>query len=366
MLSLLLTPLCLFAQCAGNISFTLDTPPNPDLTYPPGAVVELCVTMDGWNGNGQGSNWFEGFGLTLGSGWVTSTPTLTPDDAQADNSGTWVWVNTVTSSQTGLTAGPGFFFEGPQGPTDGNPGNDWGDNCGSGACVWEFCTSLTADVVSGLSLDIQVTPYGDGTMGSWTNGACTGQDVSTPIFGGTIGCTDCGCTDPNACNYDPIVCCDDGSCSYFSMGVITPSFISDTVCTGLQVTYSVTGDINSIYDWSVDGGDIIAPDLSNDCTILWGETPGSYTISVQETTEAGCIGLVETYDVEVAVPDIVFDPSSYDICLNAEAILNAEPLGGTWTHEFINGNVFSGQASGLYQPEYSTTIYGCDVVETIS
>ena len=60
------------AQCAGNLSYTVDTPPNSDNTYPPNTTIEVCVTMNGWNGNAQGSNWLEGFGFTLGSGWILS------------------------------------------------------------------------------------------------------------------------------------------------------------------------------------------------------------------------------------------------------------------------------------------------------
>ena len=31
--------------------------------------------------------------------------------------------------------GPGYFYEGPTGPIDGNPSNDWGD---AGNCTWSF------------------------------------------------------------------------------------------------------------------------------------------------------------------------------------------------------------------------------------
>ena len=121
----------LLSQCAGNMSWTL-SPVSPDNTYAPGSVVDLCVTMDGWNGNAQGSNWLEGFGLNLGPGWINVTPVTSPQDAGADASGTWIWMNTVTSASTGTVAGPGYFFEGPSGPVDGDTGNDWGDFCFDG------------------------------------------------------------------------------------------------------------------------------------------------------------------------------------------------------------------------------------------
>jgi hypothetical protein len=200
------------SQCSGDVTFTLDIPPAADLTYPPNTVVELCVTMTNWNGNAQGSNWLEGFGLALGTGWINVTPVTPPNDADNDASGTWIWVNTVTSDVTGLTAGPGYFFEGPTGPTDGNPGNDWGDYCMNGDCVWEFCVSMTASGVSADPLDIEVTPYSDGTMGSWGTEMCFDPPVS--IFDGEVGCTVYGCTNPIACNYNPNAGCDDGSCTY--------------------------------------------------------------------------------------------------------------------------------------------------------
>lgn len=400
------------SQCGGNITYNLSIPPASDGTYPPSTVVELCVTMTNWNGNSQGSNWMEGFGLTLGSGWVGVTPVTAPNDAEGDASGTWIWVTSVTSDATGLTAGPGYFFEGPTGPTDGNPGNDWGDSCPSTTCVWTFCVELTASSVSGESLDIGVTPYADGTMGSWGTEMCFDQVteiIDSEVGCNTYGCTDpvscnydsnaacddgsctyagcidpvacnydinaacddgtCtygGCTDPLACNFNPLAGCDDGSCGYFSMGNITHNFIPcpDTVCTGLELIYSVTGDENSTYNWTVTGGDIILPDQSKNCKILWGNIPGVYTITVQETTSAGCIGSIETCDVLVVVPDITY-PQNITICYNQSIVLNAEPHGGEWISEYMNGNTFIGYQPGGNFPKYRVNIYGCDYQESV-
>ncbi len=371
--------------------------------------------MTGWNGNAQGSNWMEGFGLTLGAGWVVVNPTLPPDDADADASGTWLWMNTVTSDATGLVAGPGYFFEGPTGPTDGNPGNDWGDYCMNGDCVWTFCVELTSSGNSGDPLNIEVQNFSDGTMGSWGNADCVGQDPPVSIFIGEVGCntygctnaaacnydanaacddgscilpgctdplacnfdlnapcddgscTYGGCTDPIACNFNPLAGCDDGTCNYFSMGDITHNFIPcpDTTCTGSEVMYSVTGNITSTYDWQVSGGGLVTTDLTKDCEIIWGDIPGTYTITVQETTEEGCVGVIKTCEVELIIPDIIFNHNSFSMCLNSSDEIIPFPQGGSWSSEFMNGNTFVGTKPGTYHPSYLTNIHGCDIQEEV-
>jgi gliding motility-associated-like protein len=403
------------SQCGGVTTFTTDIPPAADGTYPPNTTIELCVTMTGWNGNIQGSNWMEGFGLTLGAGWVVVNPTLAPDDAEADASGTWLWMNSVTSDATGLVAGPGYFFEGPTGPTDGNPGNDWGDFCGMGDCVWTFCVELTSSGNSGDPLNIEVQNFSDGTMGSWGNNDCVGQDPPVSIFIGEVGCntygctnaaacnydanaacddgscilpgctdpiacnfdlnapcddgscTYGGCTDPIACNFNPLAGCDDGTCNYFSMGDITHNFIPcpDTTCAGSEVMYSVTGNQSSTYEWHVTDGGLLTTDLTNDCEIIWGDIPGTYTITVQETTERGCVGIIKTCDVEVIIPDITFNDDKFSMCLNSSDEIIPFPQGGTWDSEFMNGNTFVGTESGTYHPSYLTNIHGCDIQEEV-
>jgi gliding motility-associated-like protein len=396
------------SQCAGFIDFDFNPQYPPNSTYAPGTEVTFCCTMTGWNGNDQGVNWFEGFGLTLGSGWESVTPLQAPNDADTD-SGDWIWVTSVTSESTGFTAGPGYFFEGPSGPTDGDPGNDYGDLCSNGDCVWEFCVVLVVSDNVGESLSIGVTPYADGTMGNWINWECF--DGPT-IWNGTVGCSVYGCTnqiacnyDPNAncddgncvlpgcidltaCNYDPtagcddgsctyegcidpLACnfnptagCDDGTCNYFSMGSITPC--PDTVCTGLEVNYSVTGNQSSIYDWHISGGGLVTTDQTNDCEIIWGNTPGTYTISVHEVTPQGCEGQDETCDVVVVMPEITFDTTNYDICLNNTVELEALPADGNWVDDFVNGNIFIGQTSGIFTPDYYAFIYGCDVIDNVT
>jgi hypothetical protein len=167
------------SQCNGTQSFTL-TPPPAAGTYTAGQTVTMCYTMTGYTQ--AGTNWIEGFDLTVGAGWAAVTPQTAPANCGGNGTGgQWVWRTLVTSTATPVqTVGPGYFFDLT---VDGNPGNDFGD---AGSCVWTFCVTLTvANVCTPQSLLLQVTPGSDGLWGSYTSTSC---DLATPftVFNGTI------------------------------------------------------------------------------------------------------------------------------------------------------------------------------------
>jgi hypothetical protein len=171
-----------YSQCVGTQSFTL-TPQPTSGTYLPGQTVTMCYTMVGYSQ--AGTNWIEGFDLTLGSGWASVTPQSAPANCGGNSTGgQWVWRTSVTSTTTPVvTVGPGYFFDLV---IDGNPGNDFGD---SGNCTWTFCVTLTvANVCTTQSLLIQVTAGPDGLWGSYNSTSC---DNVTPftVFNGTINIT---------------------------------------------------------------------------------------------------------------------------------------------------------------------------------
>lgn len=173
-----------YSQCVGTQSFTL-TPQPVNGTYNPGQVVTLCYTLSSFTQTS--SNWFEGFDLNLGPGWASVTPQTSPANCQGNSSGgQWLWMTSVTSNATPVTTvGPGYFFDLI---TDGNPGNDFGDNNTSN-CSWTFCVTLTvANVCTPQSLLIQVTAGSDGVWGSYNSTACDGLSPNT-IFNGTINVT---------------------------------------------------------------------------------------------------------------------------------------------------------------------------------
>jgi hypothetical protein len=168
-LVLSLTSLIAVGQCNGISSFNM-TPVAPPGGYLPGTVVNVCYTMTGYSQ--AGSNWVEGFDLTLGPGWTGLTPGAPPANCGGNTSGgQWIWMN-VCNTPVG-PVGPGWFFDLNN---DGNPANDFGD---SGSCTWTFCFTVTvAQGCTPQSLLIQVTPGSDGLWGSWNSTSC---DLVTPF-----------------------------------------------------------------------------------------------------------------------------------------------------------------------------------------
>jgi gliding motility-associated-like protein len=165
----LLQSILSYTQCAGTQSATL-SPPPPAGGYLPNTTVNVCYTMNGWPGLSVGANWLEGFSITVGPGWNAPQPVSAPADCNGGTTTGWLWMNSVTSTATGQTAGPGYFYEGPTGPQDNNPGNDWGDQ---GNCSWTMCFSVTTkQSCLPLNLNLSVTAGADGTWGSWSNASC--------------------------------------------------------------------------------------------------------------------------------------------------------------------------------------------------
>jgi hypothetical protein len=173
----------IYGQCVGNQTFTLNPPP-PAGGYTPGTVVTVCYTMNGWPGLNVGSNWLEGFDINLGSGWTNLQQMAAPANC-GGGSGQWVWVfNNLTPNGA---VGPGWFFDsGINGPLNGIPSDDWGDE--GTTCVWSFCFQVTvANSCTPQSLLIQVTAGADGTWGNWINNSC--PTVPFPIYNGVINTT---------------------------------------------------------------------------------------------------------------------------------------------------------------------------------
>lgn len=172
-----------YAQnCIGSSAITITPSPNPQTgCYPVNTTVTVCVSITNYSQGGV--NWIHGIVVSLGPGWNASTLAPVSASPSCDGQGVWGWYTSCTSTNTGQTFGPGFYYDTPAGSTtgviDGIPGNNFGDNCTN--FTWNFCFSVStnASVPSQVSGNIGVTVYGDYTTGSWGTFGCTPQPVTT-------------------------------------------------------------------------------------------------------------------------------------------------------------------------------------------
>jgi len=95
------------------------------------------------------------------------------------------------------------------------------------------------------------------------------------------------------------------------------------VCAGdTGIAYFVEGFENSTFDWHVEGG-TVTRNFGDSIIVDWPSTPGEYTITVQETSEHGCVGEVKSAVVLVSGPEIdlggdtyICEGSTFEITLN--------------------------------------------------
>lgn len=173
------------------IQSALTVNPLPANTvYQPGTTVRFCFTVTQWAPTAV--NWIHAIIPTFGPGWNTSSLVPYPPPT-CDGHGYWGWYNSVTSYQTGITIGPGFFYESDLGcpffcnPND--PGDNYGDNC-TGAVNFVYCWDITTASCPPArhadNLNVSINTYGDGESGSWTSFACAADPLID--FFATLSC----------------------------------------------------------------------------------------------------------------------------------------------------------------------------------
>lgn len=86
-----------------------------------------------------------------------------------------------------------------------------------------------------------------------------------------------------------------------------------SVCAGdTGIAYFVSGWENSTFEWTVEGG-TITRNYGDTIYVDWPMEPGSYTITVQETSEHGCAGEIKSGEVQVLAPEVDLGSDTY-IC----------------------------------------------------
>jgi len=317
------------APCVGSQSVTASPAPAGNNTYVVGTTVTFCYTIT--NYAQTNADWIAGFAITLGPGWdASSLAPLTPP-ASCDGQGTWDWYNSCTGTASGITWGPGFYYDTPAGSPnfslDGIPGNNFGDNCQNN--TWNFCFTVTVGPCASSSnapLNIGIQALSDYQAGSWGNNACFDPPLTAPIQWPT-GTPSAQC---NCVLIVPNITITDATCASQSNGSITvfPQGVAP---------YS--------YQWS---NGATSQTISN-------LAPGIYTCTVTDSTQC-----TKTVTVPVSSPAAIIPNDTFvdNVCDNASGSISLAPTGGSgqnYTYLWSNGST-SSSISGLTGGTYTVTI----------
>jgi hypothetical protein len=256
---------------------------------------------------------------TFGPGWNPATFTVTAPPACSGN-GFWAWYSgTVTSTATGATYGPGFFFETAAGGgtgNDGNPGNNFGDNNpGFGnppvnPCTWTFCWTITTDPQAGCvqdaNLNIAINTLGDGESGSWGSFGCSTDPVST-FFAQS------NCCPPPIVSTTPPLCEGEANGTATVTGQGTGPWIY------------VLRDVNAVV--------IASLPATNGAGIFNGLAAGSYIVDV--TDAAACLTSQNITIVNPAPLVVNVTPSAPNVCSGSAVNLTASGAASySWSPAF--------------------------------
>ncbi len=130
------------------------------------------------------------------------------------------------------------------------------------------------------------------------------------------------------------------------------SLLPDTVCEGTtHRMYWVSGLPGSTYAWSVTGGAIWPPGDNDTIFVDWsGVLPGAYSISVAETSSAGCQGDPLTGVVHVVPAPVVTFSACFDTITTTEAqpyrLKGGLPIGGVYTGPGVSNGFFDPSVAG--------------------
>ncbi|MBX7107940.1 MAG: gliding motility-associated C-terminal domain-containing protein [Chitinophagales bacterium] len=320
-------------DCVGTQSYTVDPAPVNGF-YNAGTVVTFCYTIQ--NYNQCNSNWFHTLDLNFGPGWDLSTITPISLPVSCDGIGNWNYYNSVTSTSTGQSFGPCFSYDSPLGfpgnVLDGNPGNNFGDNCAS--YTWTFCFSIMVSSTSyGQSLSVDATATGDGSAGSWTSNTCPGAafNISNAFSQACFISATNVVVEPTCLN-------NDGS-----------------------ISLTVTGNLGPVsFLWSP-GGQTTAS--------ISGLSAGSYQVTVSDTVNCEAVYSFDlTYDNPVTFTNAIHDAACFGYCDGIATIFaanGAAPYNYSWSG---TGNVTS-YDSALCAGDYYVTITDanyCERIDTIT
>ena len=110
------------------------------------------------------------------------------------------------------------------------------------------------------------------------------------------------------------------------------------VCAGdTGISYYVSGWETSTFEWTVEGG-TITRNYGDSIIVDWPDVPGSYIITVQETSADGCVGELKSGVVEVVAPDVDLGGDTY-VCFGD--MFELEPEGDYVSYLWHDGSTGS-------------------------
>jgi gliding motility-associated-like protein len=320
--------------CLTNWALTASTLPVNG-TYACGETVTFCFTVNSWTQSNV--NWFHGVVANFGPGWDLSTlvPGTPPPTCSATN-GQWGYFNSVQGSSFSTNIGPqgpGFFFDNP---VDGNPGNNFGDNC-NGSVNWQFCWTISVlsgpACVSGTSLSVTFNTFSDSETGSWSGQGCNND----PIVPSPPAVTGATCTVSAGTGNSVSACTTSQATSLFSLLTGTPDVGGTWTAPGGGPTTGIfdpTTDVGGAYTYTVTSA---APPCTSQAVV---------NVTLVQQPNAGSNGAIT-----VCASDAPVDLFSQ---------LEGSPdVGGTWTDP--GGGAFSGiftptvDAGGTYTYSFLAT-----------
>lgn len=343
-------------DCLLASSLTVNPPPNAYGMYSGGTAVTFCYTITQWEQ--QNTNWLHAVIPTFGAGWNMATLGNFQGAATCDGSfGEWAWFNNVnTPNGNGIL--DGFFFDGDliqELIPDGDPTNNYGDNC-EGTVNWTFCWTITTNNcppgVNGADLSVTIDTYGDGETGNWTNIACNNDPIYQ--FSSTLSC----CT-------PPIMASTNVLCNGASTGTGTANAQGvgpfDYVWTNASnVTIQTANNQNG-------------PNTVNNLAA------GTYTVTVTDQSN----GCVTTGTVTITQPTQLQTviASTGATCNQSNGTATVTPQGGVGPYDFVwtdaggttiqtaNNQVGANTANGLAAGTYNITVTdnnGCTATVSVT
>ena len=107
-----------------------------------------------------------------------------------------------------------------------------------------------------------------------------------------------GCTDPNSCNYNSMATINDGSCEYVESKVIEGA-VSSEFNKEEHYFYNIADGSEVL--WTVEGGQIISGENTNEIIVKWGlEKEGTVTV-IEKTTDCQSLPIRLVVDINTIV-----------------------------------------------------------------